>query len=169
MVLGRRLDSPLALPWPLSVDVIFGSPPPGLSKIRGVIAVEVQGTGACCHVVGSLEPLLGGAGRLEVGPTDRPRRQLTPPWCQPSSASRPTRLVAPALVATRSHLLERHGVGDRSSAVQRGGRSGAGRWRGRGGGGRRCRGGLVCQGEQRPGTADRFEGAPERCCARAGG
>src|SRR5579875_1241603 len=96
-------------------------------------------------------------------------RQLTPPWCQPSSASRPTRLVAPALVATRSHLLERHVVGDRSSAVQRGGRSGAGRWRGRGGGGRRCRGGLVCQGEQRPGTADRFEGAPERCCARAGG
>src|SRR5579875_3467525 len=165
MVLGRRLDSPLALPWPLSVDVIFGSPPPGLSKIRGVIAVEVQGTGACCHVVGSLEPLLGGAGRLEVGPTDRPREATDPP-------------VVPAIERLAPHAACSTGTGgDQEPPTRASWRWGpflsrTKRWS------KWCwpvarswwwrapmPGGLVCQGEQRPGTADRFEGAPERCCA----
>jgi ABC-2 type transport system ATP-binding protein len=43
----------------LSVDATFDAPPPDLSKVPGVTAVDVQGNRVRCQVVGSVEPLLG--------------------------------------------------------------------------------------------------------------
>jgi ABC-2 type transport system ATP-binding protein len=43
----------------LSVDAVFDTTPPDLSRIRGVTAVTVQGNRVRCQVAGSVEPLLG--------------------------------------------------------------------------------------------------------------
>lgn len=43
----------------LSVDATFDAPPPDVSRVPGVTAVEVQGNRLRCQVVGSVEPLLG--------------------------------------------------------------------------------------------------------------
>jgi ABC-2 type transport system ATP-binding protein len=43
----------------LSVDATFDTTPLDLSKIPGVIAVEVEGNRVRCQVIGSVEPLLG--------------------------------------------------------------------------------------------------------------
>ena len=43
----------------LSVDATFDAPPPDVSRVPGVSAVEVQGNRLRCQVVGSVEPLLG--------------------------------------------------------------------------------------------------------------
>jgi putative exporter of polyketide antibiotics len=43
----------------LSVDATFDTTPPDLSRIPGVIAVEVEDNRVRCQVVGSVEPLLG--------------------------------------------------------------------------------------------------------------
>jgi ABC-2 type transport system ATP-binding protein len=43
----------------LSIDVTFDSPPPDLSRVPGVRALEVDGNDVRCQVVGSVEPLLG--------------------------------------------------------------------------------------------------------------
>lgn len=43
----------------LSIDATFDTAPPDLSRIPGVTAVDVEGNRVRCHVVGSVEPLLG--------------------------------------------------------------------------------------------------------------
>lgn len=43
----------------LSIDATFDTTPPDLSRIPGVTAVDVQGNHVRCHVIGSVEPLLG--------------------------------------------------------------------------------------------------------------
>ena len=43
----------------LSIDATFDTTPPDLSKIPGVVSVEVEGNRVRCQVVGSVEPLLG--------------------------------------------------------------------------------------------------------------
>ena len=43
----------------LSIDATFDTTPPDLSRVPGVTAVEVDGDRVRCHVVGSVEPLLG--------------------------------------------------------------------------------------------------------------
>jgi polyether ionophore transport system ATP-binding protein len=43
----------------LSIDATFDGAPPDLSQIPGVTAVDVQDNHVRCHVVGSVEPLLG--------------------------------------------------------------------------------------------------------------
>jgi ABC-2 type transport system ATP-binding protein len=43
----------------LSVDATFDTTPPDLSRVPGVTTVEIHGNEVRCHVVGSVEPLLG--------------------------------------------------------------------------------------------------------------
>ena len=43
----------------LSVDATFDGAPPDLSRVPGVVSVEVQGNHVHCQVTGSVEPLLG--------------------------------------------------------------------------------------------------------------
>ena len=43
----------------LSIDATFDGPPPDVSRIPGVAAVDVEGNRVRCQVVGSVEPLLG--------------------------------------------------------------------------------------------------------------
>jgi ABC-2 type transport system ATP-binding protein len=43
----------------LSVDATFDGPPPDLSRVPGVTAVDVEGQHLRCQVVGPVEPLLG--------------------------------------------------------------------------------------------------------------
>jgi ABC-2 type transport system ATP-binding protein len=42
----------------LSIDATFDTDPPDLSRVPGVIGVEVHGHQVRCQVVGSVEPLL---------------------------------------------------------------------------------------------------------------
>ena len=57
----------------LSVDVTFDTSPPDLSRVPGVIAVEVEGNWVRCQVTGSVEPLLGVLTAKGRAPAAQPR------------------------------------------------------------------------------------------------